>query len=240
MLLTCSLPVYSREVKSAWDEFIPYSYEKKGDVKGIDIDFLLSIMNMSGFSVKLSKSGWGQSLQAIESGGVDVLPGATFTDERSQYSYFTAPYRVESNAILIRKNPRVSIRFITPSGFIEEVQKTGFKLGVIEGYAFPEPVISEYVKKTNLLKKSSSKELVNDLISGKIDGFITDSNEARKILSSNSNDIASIPTNMKTQIRLMLAKKNFTKKEVEQINQNISKFTKSKLYLDILKSYSSI
>jgi polar amino acid transport system substrate-binding protein len=233
-----SRQAYAVEIKSTWYEFMPFSFSKDGKAVGIDIDLTDAVAQMNGYSIKFTEESWATSLKKLQTGELDILSGATLTDERTSYAFFSAPYRFESNSLVLKRNPRIVINFSTPAGLVQELKKKGFRLGTVEGYAYSEPVVAQYVRTSSWLKKSNSKELMQEMLAGNIDGFITDSNEARKISAKSGGKLADVPTGMRSPVRFMLSKKNFTKKDIDKINSSIQKLGKSKLYIDIIKKYS--
>lgn len=230
---------YAKELKSAWSDFPPYSFKKGQNPVGVDIDISSSIVNATGNVISFEEMSWAKSLEKLEVGEIDILTGATFTENRAKFSFFSAPYRFEANSLVLKRYPRVTINFRTPTGFVSELQKTNFKLGTVEGYVYSEPVVADYVKRASLKKRSSSSELVQDMLNGAIDGFITDSNEARKIVGMFGDKLAEVPTGMKTPIRFMLSKKTMTKSDLDSINQSIQSLAQAGIYMDIVRKYSN-
>lgn len=226
------------ELKTNWFEFFPYSFKNGENLSGIDIEISNAIIKYSGYSTSREEKPWHESLTMLKEGKIDFLTSATYTEERANFAYFSLPYRYESNALVMLKHPRIILNFKTTSGLIEDIKNRGLKLGTIKGYAYSDIGIANYIKNNATTRRNTSKELVKDIIDGKIDGFITDSNEARKISSTSNGTISYIETGMKTPIRLMFSKKNIEKSFVDKSNKSIEKVLKSGLYEQIVKKYS--
>ena len=74
----------------------PFVFDGEQGLTGIDVDLSRLVLAKAGFCsefVRLPSSTRG--LVELEKGRVDVLPAASFTQSRAQYSYFSTPYRRE-------------------------------------------------------------------------------------------------------------------------------------------------
>lgn len=228
---------YAETYNSSWSEFEPYSYIKNNQLVGIDIDLSRKIFESIGAEVKFDKINWSKSLELIKEEDLDFLISATHTQQREKYAFFSLPYRHESLSIILLKNPRIIINFRTPQGLITSIRNKNFRIGTVNSYAYPEIVVNNFIKQTAKIKADSSQELVQAMYDNKIDGFITDTNEARAIVRNSNSRLSDLRTGMRTPIRLMLSKKKFDNEDVKKINSIIRSLLKSKFYQKIIRQY---
>ncbi len=65
---------------------------KNGQYKGIANDYLQLIAEKTGLKFKVSIDQWSRNLQKIKDKKIDVLPAVYFTEERSQYLFYSTAY----------------------------------------------------------------------------------------------------------------------------------------------------
>ena len=87
-----------------WLNWKPYQRWESGKVTGMDIELLEAIMQTAGCSYELTKVPWERTMRYIKSGDLDLALGASKTAERSEWAYFSEPYRREIMAIFVRSN----------------------------------------------------------------------------------------------------------------------------------------
>ncbi len=91
-------------VLSVGADWPPYNCRgENGEVTGVDVEMARMILIAAGLemSIEVLPSPRGQAY--LREGMVDVMPGATFNEERDAYAWFSVPYRDEVMAILVRK-----------------------------------------------------------------------------------------------------------------------------------------
>jgi len=86
-----------------WEPFLTGTYDKPG---GLDIEILDAVISASGCRWKNTALviPWARHLGLIKLGRLDIATGASWTEERDAYAYFTKPYRSEYVALFVRKN----------------------------------------------------------------------------------------------------------------------------------------
>lgn len=228
---------YADAYQSSWTHFEPYSFKEKKKLVGIDIEFSKKIFEPENKKIKFKKLPWNKSLKELEKGKLDFVFAATHTKEREKYAYFSSPYRQEKLSLVLHKHPRIILHFKTPSGMVNAIKKQNFKIGTVKSYTYPDKVVDAFIKKAASIKVNSTDDLVKAMYDKKIDGFITDRNEARKIVKKSKGKLSDVETRMKTSIRFMFSKKNFKKDEINKLNRMIKSIVKSKYYRKLLKKY---
>lgn len=91
---------------SSWLPYIVVTGEK---VSGTDIELIRHIMQDIGSELQLVPRPESRALTELASGKVDLLFGASYTEERAVYAWFSEPYRHEVNVVLV--HPQVLARF---------------------------------------------------------------------------------------------------------------------------------
>ncbi|MBN0988016.1 substrate-binding periplasmic protein [Amphritea pacifica] len=87
-----------------WLDWKPYQVWHNDKVTGMDIELLKVIMNKAGCRYELTKVPWERTMRYIKSGDLDLALGASKTAERSEWAYFSEPYRREIMALFVRRD----------------------------------------------------------------------------------------------------------------------------------------
>lgn len=83
----------------------PFEMEVDGELCGIDVDLVNTIMKNEGYEVEWEVLGFDAAVTALESGEVDaVMAGMTITDERAEKYDFSDPYYDTGTAIAVAKD----------------------------------------------------------------------------------------------------------------------------------------
>jgi len=77
----------------ATDDWPPFRISEGGTLTGLDLDLMEEIARRTGARVQVAKMPWGRALTEMQSGGVDVMTGLAYRDERAEYiAYTETPY----------------------------------------------------------------------------------------------------------------------------------------------------
>ena len=106
---------------------------------------------------------WKESMRAARHGRCDILTMAMKTPERSQFLNFTEPYLEVPTVVL----GRIEAPFIEQVGDLR-----GWRIGVVEDYAFAELLQSRYPS-FNLIEVSNEQAGLRKLQNNELDGYIT-------------------------------------------------------------------
>ncbi|MFU8831511.1 MAG: substrate-binding periplasmic protein, partial [Wenzhouxiangella sp.] len=121
----------SCKLSMGWDPWEPYHFSPfGGEVQGLDIELVSALANHAGCELEFVQGNWASLLSLIRVGELDLLPGATRTPEREEFSWFSAPYREERFLIYVRAAEAEEWE----SGSLETLLEQGFRLGVTQGY----------------------------------------------------------------------------------------------------------
>lgn len=230
-----------------WYLWQPYQFNQitNGGYKltGMDVELTKAIAQKVGIDVKLEEVSWKQHQTDIKDGARDLAAGATFTDNRSQFAYFSVPYRFEENSMFTMKNSTNNLSFNNISEYLAQVRLQNFRLGVLNGFIYGDPLINSFIddeaNKDIIFKYSNDTLSLQALMRGEIDGFLADKIVGANIIMEKFADdkIKEVPLNVKTPIHFMFSKKSVPISLVDHFNQEIKKFVQSKEYKQIVKAY---
>jgi len=224
-----------------FDAWEPYQYADVGDrVAGLDIELVAAVVKGMGCQLTYQQGTWVDLLMALKEGEVDILLGASKTEAREQFAFFSDAYRMEEFSLYIRKGDKVRSEYKTLAEFIDN----GSKIGIVGDYIYGTDVAAY------LDSPETSKYFVNAimgelnvarLLDGDIDGYLEDSFVGatllrRKALSSYI--VAHGITIHTGDAYVMLSQKSVTPEQLSHFNSQLEKVKNSDIYRDILDKYS--
>lgn len=230
-----------------WDDIPPYQYNKMTSagykLTGMDVEIIKAISAKIGIEANYSYISWAEHQQKLKTGEMDLAGGATFTEERSKFAYFSVPYRFEQNSLFISKNTNKSLNFKNIPEFLAQVRLQNFRLGIVNGYVFADSRINEFIQDPNnkdiIFVRQNDTECLNELLSENIDGWISDRLIGANVIFEKSVEDKVVETllNAQVPIHLMFSKKSVPIELVDNFNQNIKEFVRSSEYKNIIKTY---
>tara|TARA_Y100000996_G_C22396969_1_gene591568 strand:+ start:103 stop:864 length:762 start_codon:yes stop_codon:yes gene_type:complete len=222
-----------------YDDWRPYQYTEAGKITGLDVDLLSAILKSTGCPFKLKSIGWKAHLRELKKGRVHLAPGASMTDERKKFAFFSESYRTESVVMFVRKE---NLNKFKPSSLKDLIGKK-FKLGVVRGNFNGDEF--EKLKKNAgfkkiLLEMSSEGQLYKMLRKGRVSGVLADRYSGFAYLKKLKlgDQIVKHPLKVySTNIHVMFSKKSVDKGFVEVFNKNLQKLKNNGQYKNILNKY---
>ncbi len=206
-----------------WDPWEPYHYlEPGGEERGLDVELVRAIASHAGCEVDFVRDSWANLLRRVADGDVDLITGATRTDERDAYALFSDPYRQEAFVLFTRTAD--AGRFGT--GMLANKLAAGMRIGVTDAYVYGDDVealrdnpdfadqfVSAEIGETNVTR----------LVNGDIDGFLEDRFVAAAILRRKGleADIAGDLVVTSSDVRLMFSRASVEPDLVERINDSM-------------------
>jgi len=210
---------------------------------GMDVELGRALAARLGIEIKLDTVDWKQHQIDLQDGVRDVASGATYSPERSQYAYFSLPYRSEENSLFVNMNSTKNLNFRNVTEYLAQIRLQNFRLGVMSGFRYGDPLINDFIQdpsnKDIILKYSNDTFSLEALMRGEIDGFMADKVVGASIIIDKSveSKVVEVPLNVKTPIHFIFSKKTVPLDLVDHFNQEIKKFVGSKEYKTILKAY---
>lgn len=243
----CNDNVKSKVMKSGWYFWEPYQYNKitpEGyKLSGMDIELVRAIATKLEVKLDYEQLSWQEHQEALMDGERDIAAGATYTDERASYAYFSVPYRFEENSLFVPADSDKKLSFDTIAEFLAQVRLQNFVLGVTRGFIYADPQINVFINEEgnkDIIKFYDSDNMILEALNNKnIDGMLADRvvGAAAILNKIGSESIEEVLLNVKTPIHLMFSKETVTPGVVDKFNREIKKFIPSKEYKDIVKTY---
>lgn len=251
LFLLCALPSLAAAsdegavLKTGWFPFDPYMEFEDIDglkrLKGLDIKMIEALAKHLDLVPDFTLLPWDKFLKEIKSGEKQIAPFATKTKGRSQWAYFSDPYRWEENALYVHYGS--TFEFSGVGDFIKKVKKTGFILGVMDGFVYASDIINEFINDPKyakqIVKVKFESDNLNNLLANKIDGFLTDRLVgATMILNTGERQkVEERLLGISTPIHFLISKKSETPEFVLRVNQILKQMRASGEHRAIIQEY---
>lgn len=240
------LPV-AKELQGGWYNLDPYLYQKEENgiksLHGLDFELMRFISKDIGEKIEYQYVSWNNLLKEIKAGSKDFATGAIFSKERARYAYYSIPYRYEEDSLFIHKNKFKDIKFENVKDFIAYMKKNKFRLGIVKGYIYADPLLNQYLQDPNyqnlIVKSNNDYENVDDLLNNQIDGFIADRIVASTVIwrmQANKN-VMEHRLHIRSPIHIIFSKKTVPFKLVQKYNDAINRINDIKGYRKIVCWY---
>jgi len=224
-----------------FDAWEPYQYADVGDrVAGLDIELVEAVIKSIGCQLTYQQGTWVELLNALKKGEVDILLGASKTEAREQFAFFSNAYRMEEFSLYIRKGDNERAEYKTLSEFVENKSR----IGIVGDYVYGADVsaLLDGPETAEYFVNSIMGELnVARLLDSDIDGFLEDSFVGATLLRRKalSNYIVAHGITIRTgDAYVMFSQKSVTQEQLSNFNTHLEKIKNSEIYQDILNKYS--
>lgn len=154
--------------------FPPFTYVENDIRKGLSIDILKRVEELSGLTFDIKPASWSKSLTDFKSGEIDLLSDMSHTKEREAFTLFTKPYYEIPNFIF---------GFKDDEAYKGNESLKGKTLALTKGIFYIEDVKKEGI---NVLEVDSVSNKVKAVIEGKADYFISSYTKGIKEIRNNS------------------------------------------------------
>lgn len=223
-----------------WDTWTPYFFvDESGQVTGLDIELVTSIMENAGLQISLHNMSWIRHLKEVELGRVDIASSAGKSPEREAYANFSDPYRWESASLFVKKGAVERFQFDNMTTMLQN----SFTLGIVTGFYYGEeiaalledPVLSQMIQIVN-----SDEMNIKKLQADRIDGFLLDSMVAAQLFKQKGlQDVFEKHPVLvyREPIHVMFSKASTTLDHVDAFNQSLQILRDNGEYERILSNY---
>lgn len=233
---TCRLTV-------GWDPWEPYHYAPVGNqVQGLDVDVIEAMAEQADCELTWEQGSWASMLQLVRSGDIDVLPGATRTQERETFAHFSEPYREESFRIHVRADETDKWSEMS----LAELLDNGFQLGLTRGYIYGdqvEEVLEDPRWQDQLVEVPVGELNFLNLMDFRIDGFLEDPFVAASIDHRRDWGMTFEPLPLEVHngnVRLMFSQESVNAELVERFDEALARLRESGEYERILNRYMQV
>lgn len=227
-------------LKIGFDVWEPYQYlDVDNIVRGLDVEVVSAVTKDMNCSVEFVQGTWVTLLEKLRSGNVDMLLGASKTQEREKFAFFSVPYRTEEFTLYIRLDDPKREAYKDIEAFIEH----GSKIGVVSDYYYG-PGITAMLDNEDTAKHfvfGIMGELnIARLLDMDIDGFLEDSFVGASLIRRKALGeyiVAHDFTVHTGDIYVMFSRASFDDQKLATFNQAMEAFKASSAYNEIVFKY---
>ena len=108
------------------------------NVSGMDIELINALATKIGINIEYHQDNWYQDYLDIQSGTTDMTAGATYTDERNNYAYFSKPYRMEEFSLFIIEQLAKKLSFQNSDELMAQIRLFNLQIGIVKGMIYGE------------------------------------------------------------------------------------------------------
>ncbi|MBZ9610176.1 substrate-binding periplasmic protein [Rheinheimera maricola] len=220
----------------AWE---PYQYMTVGNtVAGLDVELVQNITTGMGCTLDVVQGSWLELLTLLREGKVDFVLGASKTEDRQRFAYFSEPYRQERFQLYVRKED-VNLPFTDLRSFIT----AGNKVGVVNEYYYGAEVSDLYADdslRSNFVGAIISELNMARLLDDEIDGLLEDSFVGASILRRKGLDKYIQPHSISlgaSDVYVMFSQASVSAEQVGQFNTGLAQLRESGAYNQIVDKY---
>jgi polar amino acid transport system substrate-binding protein len=227
----------AKVLRGGWFPLDPYQYReyRRGTavLTGYDIEIERALARILRVDIQLPEVAWEEHLAAVAAGKADIAAGATFSEERARYAYFSKPYRQETDVVILRQGIGARYRFGNVAEMLEAFKRQQFRLGVIAGFTYASDRVNAYIADpahdASIVKVGDDTENLRNLLAGTIDGFIADRIVAATVAwrQQKSGEIEEYPLYMSTPIHFMLSRISQSPAMLDRLNGAIDEIRRS-------------
>ncbi|RED52529.1 polar amino acid transport system substrate-binding protein [Aestuariispira insulae] len=96
---------------------------------GLDIELVTAVLNRIGCRFSFVPLPWKRALVELELGRVDIVPTASYREERTVFSLYSNPYRYETVGLVVRNGEAN----LYPVERLEDFLKLRVRIGILRG-----------------------------------------------------------------------------------------------------------
>ena len=163
--------------------FKPFEYKDGDTVVGFDVDLAEEIAKSIDAELKIEDMSFDGLLPALESGQIDLaVAGMSVTEDRAKNAFFSDPYYVASQQIVVRSESSIKNKY-------ELVNKTiGVQLGTTGDQ------MARQINGAKVVQFPAVPNVLQELTTGRIDAAILDNAPAAQYVAGFSNlKVLSLP-----------------------------------------------
>ncbi|RXJ81597.1 transporter substrate-binding domain-containing protein [Arcobacter sp. F2176] len=154
--------------------FPPFSYIENGNSKGLVIDILQRIENLSGLTFKINALPWSEALNSFKNKDVKIICNISYTKKRESFTLFSKPYYEIPNFIFGLKDNE---------SYKGADSLKGKTLAVTKGIFYINDIKKQGI---NVLEFDTALEKIKAVIEGKADYFVSSYTKGEKAIKDNS------------------------------------------------------
>ena len=142
---------------------------------GFDIEIERALARIMNVEIALPQIAWENHLAALAAGDADIAAGATESEARSRYAYFSKPYRTETDVLILPRGTSGRYPFRTIEEMLDTFAKRKFRLGIVAGFVYADQRVNAFIadpaNRDRIFPVESKVQNLRNLQDGTIDGF---------------------------------------------------------------------
>ncbi len=154
---------------------VPYAVkDEAGSLQGgLYVDLIREALRRMQCTARFMDLPWARSLVELQSGQIDMLPGAAETPERQSYAYFSRPMNNARNVLFVHSGEPRKQRPAQLSNIIGTDFKLAVRRGAMYGGQYDSLINQpQFVKQLSFVPSAKSGFLM--LAAGRVDGMVAD------------------------------------------------------------------
>jgi polar amino acid transport system substrate-binding protein len=235
-------------LRGGWYPWDPYQYQdyKRGVpvLTGFDVEIERALARMMNVEITLPQIAWQDHLAALAAGKADIAAGATESEARNAYAYFSKPYRTETDVLILPRGASSRYPFRSIDEMLDAFARRKFRLGIVAGFVYADPRVNAFIadpaNRNQIFPVDSEVQNLSNLLAGVIDGFIAD-RVAATTAAWRRNVGARIeehPLRFSTDIHFMLSRATQTPQMLARLNGAIDELKRSGEFRRIADAYA--
>jgi polar amino acid transport system substrate-binding protein len=164
-------------LNTGWYAMAPFQSEGPSGLTGLDIEMVRAIAARAGRSLAFSRGGYTEVMGDVVAGRRDLVTGVAWTPARAAAGRMSIAYRQDVN-VLIQRRGGLSPMARDAAGLLAHLRVTGFRLGVIEGYSYGDPMLDAWLadpaRGARVRRSADDATNLRLLLAGEIDGFLAE------------------------------------------------------------------
>lgn len=238
----------SAELRAGWYTWEPYQYEADLHgvpiLEGLDVQLLRLALKPMGYSLAHVQSDFDQQLAGVKTGALDMASGVTYTEERAQYAHFSAPYRIETDVLVVPAGLAAALPGATPAEVLRSVAADKrFRLGLVQGFRYgpdADAFIADPAHAGQLRYSATDSQNLEKLLNGSVDGFLADHLAAETLIfrvnAGREVEVHPVPM-FSAEIRVMFSKATVDETVVAAFNTRLQQMKAEGEYSKIMRRF---
>jgi polar amino acid transport system substrate-binding protein len=227
----------SGQLRGGWYPWDPYQYRdyRRGVpiLTGFDVEIERALARVMSVEILLPEIAWEDHLAALSAGTADIAAGATASEARGRYVYFSKPYRTETDVLILPRDASGRYPFRTIEQMLDTFTKQKFRLGVVAGFVYADDRVNAFIAdeahRDQIVPVPNDAQNLRNLLAGVIDGFLADRIAAATTAwrRQEGGRIEEHPLRFSTNIHFMLSRATQTPQMLARLNDAIDELRRS-------------
>jgi len=224
-------------LRGGWYPWDPYQYRdyRRGVpiLTGFDVEIERALARIMSVEIVLPEIAWEDHLAALTVGTADIAAGATPSEARGLYAYFSKPYRTETDVLILPRGTSGRYPFHTVEQMLETFARQKFRLGVVAGFVYADDRVNAFIAdeahRDQIVAVPSDAQNLRNLLAGVIDGFLADRITAATTAWRRHEGarIEEHPLRFSTNIHFMLSRATQAPQMLARLNDAIDELRRS-------------